>query len=293
MDVEKNIQEASKLIDTLIQFAVAYGFQIVGALVFLLIGLKIAGWAGRRVRTACVKRDIDVTLAGFIANIARIVIVAFVIVITLGNFGISIAPLIALAGASAFGVTVALQGPLANYGAGLSIVLTRPFTVGNTITVKDVSGVVEQVTLAQTVLVNEDGERISVPNKEIVGQVLVNSRTHRVVETKIAVAQSADVSAAIQAVKSAIDRFKEAGEGPPPQVGVHDFSYGAIVLGARFWVPSERYFQLRYAINQAILEGLRTVGTPFPAAPPAALAVPSLSADPPPRRKDNDPSPSA
>jgi small conductance mechanosensitive channel len=288
MDVEKNIQEASKLIDTLIQFAVTYGFQIVGALVFLLIGLKLAAWAGRQVKAICAKRDIDVTLAGFIGNIARIVIIAFVVVITLGNFGISIAPLIALAGASAFGVTVALQGPLSNYGAGLSIVLTRPFTVGNTITVKDVSGVVEQVTLAQTVLVSEDGERISIPNKEIVGQVLVNSRTHRVVETKIAVAQAADVTKAVQAIKTAIGGFKETGEGPPPQVGVHDFSYGGVVLGARFWVPSERYFQLRYAINQAILEALRAAGTPFPTAPTTALQAPSLSADPPSRRKEGD-----
>ncbi len=289
MNVEQNVKQASKLLDTLIEFAVNYGFQIVGALVFLLIGLKLAGWLGGKVRALCVKRDIDVTLAGFIGNVVRIVVIVFVAVITLGNFGISIAPLIALAGASAFGATVALQGPLSNYGAGLSIVLSRPFTVGDTITVRDVSGVVDKVSLAQTVLVSEDGERISIPNKEIVGQVLLNTRTRRLVETKIAVAQSTDVAKAVDAIKSAIGGFAETRDGSPPQVGVHDFAYGGLVLGARFWVPSERYFQLRYAINQAILESLRGAGTPFLAPPAAAVPAPTLSADAPPRR----PSPGA
>lgn len=77
-------------------------------------------------------RKVDASLAGFLGMIAKVVMIAFVVIITLGNFGISISPLIALAGASAFGATVALQGPLSNYGAGLSIILGQPLVVGNT-----------------------------------------------------------------------------------------------------------------------------------------------------------------
>lgn len=89
----------------------------------------------------------------------NLVFVGFLIIITLCNFGIPIAPLIALAGA-----TMALQAPLSNFGAGFAIILGRPFTVGDTITVKNTSGIVEEVKFGNTVLITEDGERITVPN---------------------------------------------------------------------------------------------------------------------------------
>ncbi|MBM3505727.1 MAG: mechanosensitive ion channel [Alphaproteobacteria bacterium] len=70
-----------------------------------------------------------------------------------------------------------MQGPLFNFGAGLSLILTRPFAVGNIITVNKVSGVVEEIRLGATILTGEDGERITVPNKDIVGHTIVNSES--------------------------------------------------------------------------------------------------------------------
>ena len=140
--VEQQLETVGKLIDVLVEFAVAYGFQLLGALVVLLVGLKLAGWVGRKVTRFSRSKDIDETLAKFIGGIVKLVIVGFVVIITLGNFGISIAPLIALAGASAFGAMLAIQGPLSNYGAGLSIIMARPFVVGDTISVAGTSGVV-------------------------------------------------------------------------------------------------------------------------------------------------------
>ncbi|MBT4045689.1 MAG: mechanosensitive ion channel, partial [Rhodospirillaceae bacterium] len=199
--MEQELEMVSKLIDTLLEFAVQYGFQILGALVFLIIGLKAATWIGGRVTRVAEAREIDITLARFIGNVVKLVVVVFVAIITLGNFGISTAPLIALAGASAFGATLAMQGPLSNYGAGLSIILSRPFAVGDTITVKNVSGTVEEITLAATVLVGEDGEQITVPNKEIVGEVIVNSHTQRVVETRIAIGFGEDAERAVSVLR--------------------------------------------------------------------------------------------
>ena len=139
--MEEQIQSVTGVVDAIIDFGVTYGFQLLGAIVFLVIGLKLAGWAGGQTAKFAEARNLDQTLARFFGNVVRVVLIVFVAVITLGNFGIAIAPLIALAGASAFGATLALQGPLSNYAAGFVIVLTRPFVVGNTIAVSDVSGV--------------------------------------------------------------------------------------------------------------------------------------------------------
>ena len=277
--MEKELESVSKWVDIVVEFVVAYGFQILGALLFLGAGLIVAGWVGGQVAKVAEAKKIDVTLARFIGNVVKLILIVFVAIITLGNFGITIAPLIALAGASAFGATLAIQGPLSNYGAGLAIILSRPFIVGNTITVENVSGVVEEITLAATVLVGEDDEKIRVPNKEIVGQVIVNSDVSRVVETRIYVAGGDDVERAISVLRETLTTFDDIRQDPPPQVGVHDFAYGGVIVGMRFWVPSKKFFQTRYAVNGAALQALRQADIPIQTAVPVAVSAPSLTTD--------------
>ncbi len=278
--VGEHLNTVSKYVDLLVEFGIEYGFQLLGALVFLLIGLKVASWTGSRVTMILEKRDIDVTLSRFIGNVVKIIAIVFLVIITLGNFGVSIAPLIALAGAGAFGATVAIQGPLSNYGAGVSIILARPFVVGNTISVnKGASGVVEEITLAHTVLIGEDGEKITVPNKEIVGRIIVNSDTRRVVQTKIAISGGQDVEKAKTALRKAVESVSDIAGGPSPEIGIHDFTYGGIVMGIRFWVPSSRYFELRYLVNEAAMRELAETEIEMMSATPTSTLALSLSAD--------------
>ncbi|MBM3564918.1 MAG: mechanosensitive ion channel [Alphaproteobacteria bacterium] len=247
--MDEQIQTFQKLIDAGIGLVVTYGMQALGALVLLLIGLKIASWAGIKTSALAVRRNIDPPLAQFLGNIARFATVGLVVVITLGNFGVSIAPLIALASASAFGATMALQGPLSNYGAGLSIILGRPFTIGDAITVKNVSGIVENVTLANTTLRGEDGELVTVPNKGIVDEIITSFGKKRIVELTIPISFSADAERAVAALQGVLAENPNVPRTPPAQVGVHDFTPTGVVLGVRFWVPAVSYFHIRYAIN--------------------------------------------
>ena len=226
-----------------------------------------------------VKKDVDQTLAEFIGMVVKLLIVGMLVIITLGNFGISIGPLIALAGASAFGLTIALQGPLSNFGAGLGIIPTRPFLIGNTITVGKASGVVEKIALGVTVLVGEDGERITIPNKEIVGRVIVNSQEQRVVQTRVAVEGIEKAEETTNAVRTALEGIEEINVAAKPQVGVHDFTYGGFVLGVRFWVPSARYFQTRYMVNKKVLDALNSAGVSLVQANGIAVDADKLSSD--------------
>lgn len=276
--MEKEIESVTRLVDDIMAFVVAYGFQILGALVFLGVGLIAAGWVGGQVTRLALARKIDTTLARFLGNAVKVLLVVMLAIITIGNFGITIAPLIALAGASAFGATMALQGPLSNYGAGLSIILTRPFVVGNTITVAGTFGVVEEVKLAATILIGEDGERITIPNKDIVGQVIVNSDVSRVLESRLFV-RAEDAETAIGILRDVLRGFADVRQDPAPQVGIQDFAYGGVIVGIRAWIPSHKYFQVRFAINGAALAALKTAGIGLAPAGALALAAPSLSVD--------------
>jgi small conductance mechanosensitive channel len=264
--MQQELETLQQLTNLVVEFLVKYSFQIIGAFIILLIGIKLAGWLGRAVTGFCEKHKIDITLSRFLGNLVKVLTITFVIIIAIGKFGISIAPFIAALGALAFGSSFAIQGPLSNYGAGISIILTKPFKVGNTISVKGVSGVVEEIRLAATVLTTEDSEVITIPNKHIVGEILLNSFANKIVESSVGISYDDDPDMAVSVLKDALADIPEISLEPPPQIGIAEFADSAINIGLRYWVPTKKYFQVQFKVNQIIHQALTKAGIniPFP-----------------------------
>ena len=255
------------LINIAIEFLVTYSFQILAAIIILIIGTIVARWSSRLVMRLCEKNNMDVVLTRFLGSSVKIIVLVFVLIIALGKFGISIAPFIAALGALAFGASFALQGPLSNYGAGLMIIVTRPFTVGNTITIKEFSGVVEDITLSYTTLSTEDDERITIPNKHIVGEVLKNSFENKVVETAIGISYQDNPQKTIEVINETLKKFPQISSVPAPQTGIQEFADSAINIGMRYWVlPTKQYFKTQYEVNLAAYQALKDakITIPFP-----------------------------
>jgi len=264
--MQEELATIQKIYDAAAQFLVQYSFQIVGAIIILVIGLKLAGWLGRLTIRLCEKHSIDLTLSKFLGNVVKLIILAFVIIIVIGKFGISITPMVAAVSALAFGTSFAIQGPLSNYGAGLSIIITRPFVVGNTITIHGVNGIVKEIGLAATILTTEDGEEITIPNKHIVGEIIRNSFANKVVENSVGISYEDDPQKAILAIKSALEKIEAVCQDPAPQIGIDEFADSAINIGLRYWVPTQNYFQTRFKVNEAIHRTLaeNKITIPFP-----------------------------
>jgi len=264
--MKEDLATLQHLYDTVVEFLVQYSFQIIGAIIILVVGIKIAGWLARLTVKLCEKHNLDTTLTKFFGGVVKILVLVFVVIITIGKFGISIAPLIAAASAVAFGASFAIQGPLSNYGAGLSIIISRPFVVGNTITVAGVSGVVDEIRLAATILTTEDNEIITIPNKHIVGEILQNSFDNRVVEAEVGISYNDDPQKAIDIIRGVLSGIEEVSQEVPPLVGIAAFADSAINIGLRYWVPSKKFFQTRFRVNGEIFAALSKGGVtiPFP-----------------------------
>jgi small conductance mechanosensitive channel len=262
----EEIESAERYLDMIIEFGVKYGFQVLAAIITLIIGLIVASWLSRVVARACEKRNLDVTLSRFLGSVVKLVIIGFVLIISLGKFGITMTPFIAAIGAVAFGSSLALAGPLSNYGAGLTIIMTRPFVVGNTITVKGVSGVVEEVGLGATHLSTEDGEEITIPNKHIVGEILTNSFENKVVEMTIGISYDDDTHQATRVIEETLKKIPAIVDKPAPQIGIQEFADSSVNIGMRYWVPTKQYFETLYQANLAVYSALDEAGItiPFP-----------------------------
>ncbi len=264
--MQNELDTIQQIYNVVVEFTITYSFQIVGALIILVIGIKLASWLGRLVSRLCEKKGVDITLSRFLGSVVKILVLAFVIIIAIGKFGISIAPFVAALGALAFGSSFAIAGPVSNYGAGLVIVLTRPFVIGNTITINNVSGIVDEIHLAVTILTTEDNEKITIPNKHIVGEILSNSFANKVVEGSVGISYADAPAKAVAAIHGALASIDDICSDPPPQVGIEAFGESSINLGMRYWVPTKKYYQTLYRGNMAVHKALHDAGItiPFP-----------------------------
>ena len=108
------------------------------------------------------------------------------------------------------------------------------------------------------------GERVIIPNKEIVGQVLVNSYANRVVELSLGIDHADDPQRAEDVIRTALRAVPEVVAEPAPQIGLERFGDSALVLGVRYWVPTARYFDVQFQANKAIHRALVDAGVRVP-----------------------------
>lgn len=266
--MEKELESIQKFYNIIIEFFVNYSFQLVGAVIVFILGWYIANKVSNAIRKICEKNELDVTLTKFVVNIVKFSIIIGVSIVALGKLGITLTPFIAGIGAASLGAGLALQGTLSNYGAGLSIIIGRPFVVGNTISVEGVFGVVEEIRLAHTILLTEDGEQITIPNKHIIGEILVNSFEYRIVETVVGIDYNSKPEEAIALMHNILDKFDDQtiAKEPKAQVGIKEFGDFSINIELRYWAHTKLYFDTQYKVNLEIFNALKenNINIPFP-----------------------------
>lgn len=264
--MEQELEEISAIYQMVTEYLVNYSFQILAAIVIFIIGLvvsrKVADW----VLGFLVNRNVDATLSRFTASTLRLLILTMVMIIALGKLGISVTPFVAAIGAASLGVGLALQGVLSNYGAGVTIIVVRPFVEGDTISVQNVTGIVQEIKLGYTILTDEDGVKITIPNRHIVGEIIHNSHADRILELTVRVAYQTDPELAINCIQDALQGVEGISDERYPLVGIHAFGEHSIDIGIRAWAKTQSLFQTRYRVNLAVHKALQEQGIviPFP-----------------------------
>ncbi|MBL4822030.1 MAG: mechanosensitive ion channel [Colwellia sp.] len=264
--LKEEIDQVANIYNIIIDFFTNYSFQLIGALIIFIIGYVLAGKISSFVLRLCQRHKLDITLSQFLANTTKMLIVVMITIVSLSKLGISVTPFIAAIGAISLGAGLALQGLLANYAAGFNIILIRPFVVGDTISVQGVTGVVEEVLLAYTVLKNEDDVTITIPNKHIVGEILHNSKHDSLLELKVGIAYSHNPLAVIKLLEEGVLSLGIVGENRKLQIGIDEFSDSAITIAIRLWTPTINLYETKYKAYAKIYSVLdeANITIPFP-----------------------------
>lgn len=262
----QELEQVGAIYNMIVSYLVSYSFQLVGAIAILVIGVFVGRRLGELVLKLCQKRNLDITLSHFFGSFARLAIIGSAILIALPKLGIQLTPFIAALCAIGLGAGLAIQGLLSNYSAGLSIIFTRPFVVGDTIRAQGVCGVVKEVHLAYALLSTEDEEMITIPNRHIVGEIIHNSQADTILELCVGVGYESDVKAALAAITRGLANVKNLRVFRPPLLGIDKFGDNAIEIGIRSWARTESFYATKYQCNEIIHEALKANGIaiPFP-----------------------------
>jgi len=257
---------ARRLLDVIMEFAVKYSFQVIGGVIVLILGWLFAGFLCRFVKNFFDKKEVDVTVTKFVVAGVKITIMAFAGIVALGKFGIEIAPLIAGISVIGFGASFALQGPLSNFAAGVTLIFTKPFKVGDIIEVAGVNGEVLDLKLPRTEIKTVDGNLVVVPNKHIIGEIIHNYTQFKRVDISVGVSYSANVKEAIEVVKKTIVANEKVYKSKEPKVGIQEFGDSSVNIYARLWCKQDDYWEVLFGINQSIFDVFKKKGIeiPFP-----------------------------
>ncbi|CQJ63422.1 protein involved in stability of MscS mechanosensitive channel [Yersinia intermedia] len=268
LNVVDGINEASTWLvdnqDLLIQYAV----NLVAALLILTVGSIIAKVASRMLGRVMKLRGIDVTVADFLAAMARYSILAFTIVAVLGRLGVQTASVIAVIGAAGLAVGLALQGSLSNFAAGVLLVAFRPFKAGEYVDLGGVAGTVVQVQIFSTTLRTVDDKIIVVPNGKIIANNIINTsrEPNRRTDMVIGVAYDADIDVVKKVLGDIIAADKRIMHDKGVTVRLNEMAASSLNFTVRVWTTNgdamEVYWDLMESFKRAL--DANKIGIPYP-----------------------------
>ena len=250
---------------TLIDLAIKFGPRVVVAILILAVGVYASRWVGAGFGKSLGKLNLEPPVRQLLVRVVRLIVIGLFLIMALQNLGVELLPLIAGLGVAGAGVALAMQGVLGNLVAGLTIIFTRPFRVGEYVSMVGVEGRVESIELFSTRLSHADGSIVVVPNRKIVGEILHNYGQVRQLDLSVAIGQADDLGRALAAVEEVVQANPRVLKDPAAFVGVKALADSTISIAVKPWVQVPDYVPAVAEINQAIVEKFRAAGVTYPA----------------------------
>ncbi len=263
--MQENIQN---LINQIPELVATYGLKVLLALVVFYIGKSIAGWISKAIGKALSFRGIDSTVALFVKNLAYYAMYTMAVIAALGQLGVQTASFVAIIGAAGLAVGFALQGSLANFAAGVLLIMFRPFKAGDFVEAGGAAGVIKEISIFSTTMLTGDNKTIIISNGSIMGSNIINYSTQaeRRIDLVIGVGYSADLDLVKKELTAIVQADERVLKEKDVTIGVAELADSSVNLVVRPWVKSGDYWPTHFALLENIKKRFDEVGIeiPFP-----------------------------
>ncbi len=250
------------------QLVTDLGVRILAALAILIFGRWVAKYLAKLVRRMMGRSKVDEMLIRFVGNLIYFILLTIVILAAVSQLGIQTTSFIAILGAAGLAIGLALQGSLANFAAGVLIMIFRPYRVGDFVEGGGVMGVVEEVQIFTTILVTPDNKKIIIPNSQIMGGNITNysAKDQRRVDVVAGVSYGDDLDRVRSVLQQLIDAEPRILKDPAPTIAVAELAASRVNFTVRCWVKTDDYWDVFFLLNEQIKKRFdaERIHIPFP-----------------------------
>ena len=248
----------------LIGLAIEFGPRLLVAVVIVIAGFFVARWVSRPVERLFERMNVEIALRHLLARVVYGLVLLVFVIMALQNLGVELLPLIAGLGLAGAGIALAMQGVLGNLVAGLTIIFTQPFRIGEYISIVGEEGEVVDINLFSTVLIHPDQSRVVLPNRKIVGEVLHNYGSIRQLDLSVGVAYGAPLEEVLSTLREVVTANPRVLKEPEAVIGVTRLADSSVQFSVRPWVAVVDFGAAEREINQAMVDALRQRGLEIP-----------------------------
>jgi small conductance mechanosensitive channel len=261
-----HLQTLEQARQTAVDLSIRYGPKVFIAIIILVIGFFVARWVGSVSQRSLARLSLEPPVRTLLLRLIRLLVMALFLLMALTNLDVNLLPLIAGLSVAGAGIALAMQGVLGNLAAGLTILFTRPFRVGEYIQLAGVEGQVTTIELFATTLVHFDHSHVVIPNRKVVGEILHNYGAIRQLELNVSVAYGTNIPEALLSIGQVLKANSRVLRQFEPVVGVTALGSSSVDIAVKPWVGVADFIPAGPEIYQAIMALFREqkIEIPFP-----------------------------
>ncbi len=260
--------DLEKIWNFLWSFATSWGVKLLGAIIILVVSLKLISALAKWIKTSPKLNKVDDSLRSFLVSFSRIVLYVILVITIATTLGVPATSFITILASCGVAIGLALQGSLSNFAGGLMILFFKPFKVGDFIEASGKTGVVEEISVVYTVLLTLDNKRITLPNGALTNSVIENysSEELRRVDIDFNAAYSCDVEKVKKVITEVVEAHPLALKKPEPFVRLSKYADSALTYTVRVWCNNADYWTVYFDV----LEGVKAafdkneISIPYP-----------------------------
>ncbi len=267
-EVARNPGVIQTYLKGLVPSLLGFLLQLVAAILVLLIGTKIIKLIVIFMDKSLRRSRAEAGVVTFLCSLVKYALYFVLVMIILGQFGVTTSSVVAVLGSAGLTLGLALQGSLANFAGGVLILLLKPFVVGDYIIDGGTGreGTVSGITIFYTKLLTVDNQLVMIPNGALSNSSITNisHMEKRMIDLRIGVSYEADLAAAKRVLEETVRQDEAALKEEPITIFVSDLADSSVQMGVRVWVKNEDYWNARWRITEHIKLALDANGIPIP-----------------------------
>lgn len=267
-EVARNPGVIQTYLKGLVPSLLGFLLQLVAAILVLLIGTRIIKLIVKFMDKSLRRSRAEAGVVTFLCSLVKYALYFVLVMIILGQFGVTTSSVVAVLGSAGLTLGLALQGSLANFAGGVLILLLKPFVVGDYIIDSGTGreGTVSGITIFYTKLLTVDNQLVMIPNGALSNSSITNisHMEKRMIDLRISVSYEADLAAAKRVLEETVRQEEAALKEEPITIFVSELADSSVQIGVRVWVKNEDYWTARWRITEHIKLALDTNGIPIP-----------------------------